>query len=352
MKRFPLLWTSVIGLVGCGSPSGHRPTAPASATETPAPNPGQRPAPDVESVCAALGEKSRAVLEGLATHASASYRERVLPELGPGCAGEPGRRAGGAWALVADEGAVLEPRQAGQVDLEWGSSNLVPGSVTLKAALAWVGPEGDVRRLPLDMLEIGETMHTYRIDRLHDFNRDGRDEIVLRRSIVAPEGPYASSNLEVYRLGEEGTPALWDTGAFEVLQDIDGDGVLDLVSPRAFAAGEWWPDGDLQTPPSLPGVRRVLPGFGVTDADAAVAAFYRKRCPAKITAADLKPGAAVPLLVEQAACAWLWGEGGPALDAALARAVAPADTALDGPGLRGPWSEEGARPPVNLDGPP
>jgi len=173
--------------------------------------------------------------------------------------------------------------------------------------------------------------------RVHDFARDGVPELVIDVALDSPD--HHTTRIAVWRV-VDGVPAEWSIEPpLSALEDVDGDGVLDLLSAAPFESGQGM--NDLGAP--FMALTRVGAGGALDTTSEAVKAYYQKQCPARVGVKDVKG----PDYLRAAACAWLYGAPVPAIrDAVLAQVKKDEPDMVDL--TTGWWSDDDAKPPLVL----
>lgn len=313
-------------------------TGAAQADAAPAQGDAVAPNP-VDAACQAIVERSKKAREAIG-QAIAKIPDEAMGPVSPsvddadygGCVGD-GPRDKGAWAIELLGG------EANPESLKEGAEN---GAVfDLSVGLVWVGPDGATQSTSR-ALSAGFFSSSIAFEKVHDFDRDGRPELVISATEGSPD--RRDTQLEFYRVGGSGPERFWKDVSPEIsgLEDIDGDGVLDLLHHTEFEVEQ-----GMDKIAGFPGATHVVSIDKLERNDAAVKGYYLKKCPAKKAAKELA-GAELFVVLVDATCAWLWGEDGPAVAKklnALAREMGLGDEL---PIVTAPWLDAGNKPLVQL----
>jgi hypothetical protein len=329
--------------------------APAKVEADAAPGPGDAaPAPSdaapsegdaatagpVDATCEAIVQRSNKAREAFAAEIG------KIPEgsMGPvaltvadaeygGCVGE-GSRAQGTWAFELLSGEVDAE------SLKEGAEN--GATATLSVGLVWVGPDGKTASTSTS-LGAGFFSSSLAFERANDFDRDGRPDLVIAVTDGSPD--HRTTAFEFYRATDAGVERFWKdvSPAITGLEDIDGDGVLDLLhgNELVFEQG-------LNKIPGLPGVTHVAGLDKLERANDAVKGYFLKRCPTKKAAKDLKGGEELEPVLVEATCAWFWGEDGAAIDKKVNELAKEMGLGDELPIVSAPWLTDGKKPQVQL----
>lgn len=192
------------------------------------------------------------------------------------------------------------------------------------------------------MVTIGFFASSMEFERLHDFDRDGRPELVVTMTEGSPD--HRDSGLVVFRADENGGTGivrLWkDAMTITGLEDIDRDSVLDLLHGNELRCEQ-----GMNKLAGLAGVTHVVKLDQLERADAAVKGYYLGKCPKKVSAGTIgKDAIELEEILTQATCAWLWGAKPAAIEKAIAKAVKGLDYDAE---VSCPWLSS-AKPLVTL----
>lgn len=296
----------------------------------------------VEAACAALKERSAKVREAFAK------RIAEVPEgaMGPvsldatdaddygACVGE-GPRDQGTWAIELMD-ATIDPDSLKE-GAEYGAE------ASLEIGLVWIGPDGATRSTSTSVA-CGFFSSSLAFHGQHDFDRDGRPDLVIAMSEGSPD--HRKTHLQFFRASDTSVERFWKDvePAVTGLEDIDGDGVLDLLHEEEFLAIQ-----GMNKLAGFPGVTRVAAFDKLEREGEVVRGYYQKKCPKPVKAAELAKfeGEEVDALLALATCAWLQGESNAAIEAALTKAVEQPQLG-DGMPIEGPWTKADAKPPFSL----
>ncbi len=315
---------------------------PATGDTSASPEPGKVRGENPDAVCA--------VITGRSGEVRSAYRKEVdgLPpeKAGPiyigdvdygGCLGESAR-TNGAWAFELRE-AQIDPDS-----LKEGAED--GATATLGVEVIWIAPNG-VEQSTTEQLSRGFFESSMEFERLHDFDRDGRPELVVTMTAGSPD--HRNSELVVFRAGDNGSAEvvrLWkDTTTITGLEDIDGDSVLDLLHGNEFLCQQ-----GMNKPYGFAGATHVVKLDQLERTDAAVKGYYLGNCPDKVSAAEIgksKGEGAIEIdeVLTRATCAWLWGAKPADIEKAIAKAVKGSDYDAE---VSCPWLSPDVKPPVTL----
>lgn len=293
----------------------------------------------VDAACQAIVERSNKAREAIA-QALAKIPDEAMGPVSPsvddahygGCVGD-GPRDKGAWAFEL-LGGQADPKSLKQ-DAENGAV------LDLSVGLVWVGPDGATQSTSIG-LSAGFFSSSIAFERVHDFDRDGRPELVIAATDGSPD--HVSASLEFYRVGGAGPERFWKDVSPEIsgLEDIDGDGVLDLLHESEFVVEQ-----GLNKLAGFPGATHVVAIDKLERNDAAVKGYYLKKCPAKKTAKEIA-GEELEAVLVDATCAWLWGEDGAAVAKKLNELARKLGLGDELPIVTAPWLDGGEKPLVQL----
>jgi len=191
-------------------------------------------------------------------------------------------------------------------------------------------------------LSVGFFSSSIAFEKAHDFDRDGRPELVIAATEGSPD--HRSTSLELYRVTGAGIERFWKdvSPAISALEDIDGDGVLDLLHETEFQVEQ-----GLNKLAGLPGATHVVSIDKLERTDDAVKGYYLRKCPAKKAAKELK-GEELEAVLVDATCAWIWGEDGAAIEKKVNELARDMGLGDELPIVTAPWLSDGKKPPVQL----
>jgi len=293
----------------------------------------------VDAACAAIVERSAKARKAIAKAIDAIPEEAMGPvgvgaedaDYG-GCVGE-GPRAQGTWAFELLGGKVWA--DSIKKGAEYGAA------VEVEVGLVWVGPDGATQSTSTSVV-LGFFSSSIAFEQAHDFDRDGRPELIIYETQGSPD--HRETQLEFYRSSPAGVERFWKDvqPAVTHLEDVDGDGTLDLMHDGEFAV-----EHGRNKVAGFSGVTHVAGLDKLERTGAAAKAYYLKKCPAKTLAADFKAGELEAVLV-QATCAWLWGEDAGAITAKVAELTRDPELGDDQFKVSADWLNPGNKPVVQL----
>lgn len=334
--------TALLSFGACGKkPEANAPAAASPAAPQVAPT--EPPAPGaVEAACVAVEERAAKVREAFAKRVAEVPSEAMGPvgldvrELNAyGACVKEGSLEKGTWAIELVD-ATIDPDSVKE-DAEGGAA------ASVEVRLVWIAPDGATRSTTTSM-SFGFSSSSMHVHGVHDFDRDGRPELVIAVTAGSPD--HRGIHLQFFRAGDTSVERFWKDvePAVTDLEDIDGDGVLDLLHGDEFLAEQ-----GMNKLSGFPGVTRVASLEKLERADEAVKGYYLKRCPNPVKADEVAgfDSEEIETLIAMATCAWLWGETNGAIEAAVSKAVQQPQLG-DGMAVKGPWSKADAKPAVSL----
>ncbi len=324
-------------LSGCGG-AGTSTRASAGTPEARASAAARDATPD--AVCAAIAAKARGIEDRVQAALNALPEGAAVPGwltsadvALPGCVGDA-TRAKGTWAIALDEAGINAESATGETE-----DGVV---LDANARIVWIAANGSERSVARPF-STGFHFERLAFVQAHDFDRDGQSELVV--SVTSGQPDHATHWYEFFRVTASGVVTLWSEHRPPItgLEDIDGDGVLDLLHDSTFEATQ-----GMNTWAAFPGVTHLATDGRLESADAAARAYYLRKCPTRVAVADIKPGEPEATL-EKATCAWLWGAQNRAIKAQVHAALrapgTPEDEVME---ITGPWAEPTAKPPLLL----